>query len=134
MHVTNQAFLTWMFFSIIMEDNWKRGRAGSWREVNNKGKGKLESVSNLAEREKDKSYCRIPSVVKNNGKEGMKISKLRREKLLAQICRKDLTEGKLEKNKNKNKKQQNNAFCLALIGFSHKIHNIRIENQILILS
>ena len=100
---------------------------------NNKGKRKLESVQILL-RERKTNYCCIPSIVKNNDKEGLKISKLGREKSLAQICRKDLTEGKLEKNKNKNKKQQNNAFCLALIGFSHKIHNIRIENQILILS
>ena len=29
----------------------------------------------------------------------------------------------------KNKKQQNNAFCLPLIGFPHKVHKIRIEKQ-----
>ena len=34
---------------------------------------------------------------KKNGKEGLKLSKVRREKWLAQIFRKDLTERKLEK-------------------------------------
>ena len=27
----------------------------------------------------------------------------------------------------KNKNQQNNAFCLSLIDFLHKVHNIKIE-------
>ena len=45
----------------------------------------------------DKSNYRFPSIVKNNGKEGLKLSKVRREKWLAQIFRKDLTERKLER-------------------------------------
>ena len=54
------------------------------------------NCSNRADREKNKSnYC-FPSIVKNNGKEGLKLSKVRREKWLAQIFRKDLTERKLE--------------------------------------
>ena len=45
--------------------------------------GKFLSVFNCldrADREKDKSNYRIASVVKNNGKEGLKLSKMRREK------------------------------------------------------
>ena len=55
------------------------------------------NCSNRADREKDKSNYRFPSIVKNNGKEGLKLSKVRREKWLAQIFRKDLTERKLER-------------------------------------
>ena len=53
------------------------------------------NCSNRADREKDKSKYRFPSIVKNNGKEGLKLSKVRREKQLAQIFRKYLTERKL---------------------------------------
>ena len=56
------------------------------------------NCSNRADREKNKSNYRFPSIVKNNGKEGLKLSKVRREKWLAQIFRKDLTERKLERN------------------------------------
>ena len=38
--------------------------------------------SNRAGREKDKSNYRFPSIVKNNFKKGLKISKVRREKWL----------------------------------------------------
>ena len=38
-------------------------------------------------------------IVKDNGKEGSKLSKVRREKLLAQIFRKDLAERNLERTK-----------------------------------
>ena len=55
------------------------------------------NCSNRADREKNKSNYRFPSTVKNNDKEGLKLSKVRREKWLAQIFRKDLTERKLEK-------------------------------------
>ena len=37
------------------------------------------NCSNRADREKDKSKYRFPSIVKNNGKEGLKLSKVRRE-------------------------------------------------------
>ena len=53
------------------------------------------NCSNCADREKDKYNYRFPSIVKNNGKEGLKVSKMRRQKWLAQIFRKDLTERKL---------------------------------------
>ena len=56
----------------------------------------ISNCSNRADREKDKSNYRFPSIVKNNGKEGLKLSKVRREKWLAQIFRKDLTERKLQ--------------------------------------
>ena len=44
-----------------------------------------------------KSNYRFPSIVKNNGKKGLKLSKVRTEKWLTQIFRKDLTERKLER-------------------------------------
>ena len=53
------------------------------------------NYSNCANREKDKSNCRFPSIVENNSKKGLKLSKVRREKWLAQIFRKYLTERKL---------------------------------------
>ena len=40
------------------------------------------NYSNRADREKNKSNYHFPSVVKNNGKEGQKLSKVRREKWL----------------------------------------------------
>ena len=55
------------------------------------------NCSYRAGREKDKPNYRFPSIVKNNGKEGLKLSKVRREKWLAQIFRKNLTERKLER-------------------------------------
>ena len=38
------------------------------------------NCSNRADWEKDKSICRFPSIVKNNDKEGLKLSKVRKEK------------------------------------------------------
>ena len=79
---------------------------------------------------KNKSNYRFPSIVKNNGKEGLTLSKVRREKLLAQIFRKDLSERKLEKTRMK--------IMLSaspfIVFFSHKVHNIRFEKQLRILS
>ena len=46
------------------------------------------NYSNCANREKDKSNYRFPSIVKNNCKKGLKL-KVRRAKWLAQIFRKD---------------------------------------------
>ena len=46
-----------------------------------------------------------PSIVKNNGKEGLNLSKVRRGKSLAQIFRKDSTETNLERTKMKKKKK-----------------------------
>ena len=57
--------------------------------------------SNRADREKNKSNYRFPSIVKNNGKEGLTFSKERRKKSLVQIFRKDLTERNLENTKMK---------------------------------
>ena len=89
----------------------------------------LFNCSNRADREKNKSnYC-FPSIVKNNGKEGLKPSKVRKEKWLAQIFRKDLTERKLEKTRIK---MMLSSFPSLV--FSHKVHNIRFEKQIHILS
>ena len=47
------------------------------------------NCSNHADIEKNKSNYLFLSIVKNNGKEGLKLSKMRREKWLAQIFRKD---------------------------------------------
>ena len=57
------------------------------------------NCSNRADREKLKSNYHFPLIVKNNGKEGLKLSKVRREKWLANIFRKDLTERKLKRAK-----------------------------------
>ena len=87
------------------------------------------NCSNRADREKNKSNYRFPSIVKNNGKEGLKLSKVRREKWLAQIFRKDLTERKLERTRMKIMLSASPSLF-----FSHKVDNIRFEKQIRILS
>ena len=122
-HVTNHGFLTWMIFAPL------------WRRIKNKWDGlqtiitkwkrnknlKMQSFcpaincSNRADRGKNKSNYRFPSTVKNNDKEGLKLSKVRREKWLAQIFREDLTQRKLKKNKN-----QSNVLCLRFIDFFTK--------------
>ena len=43
------------------------------------------------DKEKDKSNSRFSSIVKNNGKKGLRLLKVRREKWLAQISRRNLT-------------------------------------------
>ena len=59
------------------------------------------NCSNRADREKNKTnYC-FPSIIKNIGKEGLTLSKVKREKSLAPTFRKDLTEIKLEKTRMK---------------------------------
>ena len=45
-------------------------------------------------------------VIRNNGKEGLKLSKVRRGKWLAQIFRKDSTETNLERTKMEEKKKK----------------------------
>ena len=73
------------------------------------------NCSNLADREKDRSIHRFPLIVKNNGKEGLKLSKLRREKSIVSSNFQEIFNWeKARKNKSKN---QNNNFCLPLIGF-----------------
>ena len=84
------------------------------------------NCSNRADREKNKSNCFFPSVVKNNGKEGLKLSKVRREKWLAQIFGKDLTERKLERTSTRTKIMLSASPSSV---FSHKVHNIRFEKQ-----
>ena len=59
------------------------------------------NCSNRADREKNKSNYRFTSIIKNNDKEGLTLSKVRREKSLAQFFRKCLTERKLEKARTK---------------------------------
>ena len=57
--------------------------------------------SDLAGRGQEERLLRETSIVKNNGNEGLKLSKVRRGKCLAQIFSKDLTERKLERTKMK---------------------------------
>ena len=87
------------------------------------------NCSNRADREKNKSNYRFPSIVKNNGKEDLKRLKVRRGRRLAQIFSKDLTKRKLERTRMK-------IILPASLSsaFSHKVHNIRFEKQIRILS
>ena len=73
-------------------------------------------------RGKDKSNYRFPSIVKNNDEEGLKLSKVRREKWLAQIFRKNLTERKLERTRARIKIMLS-AFPSSF--FSHKVYHIR---------
>ena len=80
------------------------------------------NCSNCAVREKNKSNYRFPSIVKNNGKEGSELSKVRREKWLAQIFRKDLTERKPERTRMKIM-----LFASPSLFFSRKVYNIKSE-------
>ena len=74
----------------------------------------------------------FPQLLKNNGKEGLKLSKVRKQKKwLAKIFRKDLTEAKLETARTKMKITLSVSPSLV---FSLKVHNIRSEKQIRILS
>ena len=87
------------------------------------------NCSNRDNREKDKSnYC-FPLIIKNNSKKGLKHSEVRREKWLAQIFRKDLTERMLERARIKIMPSASPSSV-----FSHKIHNIRFEKQVRMLS
>ena len=72
----------------------------------------VPKCSNRADREKNKSDYRFPSIVKNKGKEGLELSKVRREKVVSSNFQERFNWEKARKNKN-----ENNAFCLHLIGF-----------------
>ena len=87
------------------------------------------NCSNRADREKNKSNYRFPSIVKSNGKEGLKRLRVRGGRRLAQIFSKDLTKRKLERTRMK-------IMLPASLSsaFSRKVHNIRFEKQIRILS
>ena len=54
------------------------------------------NYSNRADGEKDKSNYRFPSIVKNNGQEGLKLSKVGKENWLAQIFSKILTRTRIK--------------------------------------
>ena len=82
------------------------------------------NCSNRADRKKNKSNYRFPSNVKDNNKEGLKLSKVRKEKWLAQIFRKYLTERKLERTITRIKLMLSASPTSV---FSHKVHNIRFE-------
>ena len=86
------------------------------------------NCSNRADKEKDKSDHRFLSIVENKGKEGLKLSKVRKEeKCLAQILRKNLTETKLGRARTRTKIMLSASPSLV---FSHKVQNIRFEKQI----
>ena len=87
------------------------------------------NCSNHADRAKDKPNYQFLSIVKNNRKEGLKLSKVIREKWLAQTFRKDLTERKLEKTQMKIMLSASPSLV-----FLHKVHNIRFQKQICTLS
>ena len=79
------------------------------------------NCSNRADREKcNFNYC-FPSIVKNNDKEVLKFSKMRREEWSAQIFRKYLTEKKLERTRTRIK---NFLSASPSSVFSHKVHSI----------
>ena len=99
--VTNHAFITWIFFTPLWRTIKNSGRAESgwgdrlWKITTKSKRNKnfkmpsfcaVFNYWNLADKVKDKSNYRFRSIVKNNGKEGLKLSKV-----------KDLTETKLER-------------------------------------
>ena len=84
---------------------------------------------NLADRKKDKTNYQFPSIVKNNGKKGLKHTKVRRKNWLTQIFRKDLTERMLERTRIKIMLSASPSSV-----FSHKVQSIRFEKQKRILS
>ena len=81
------------------------------------------NCSNCADREKDKSNYRFSSIVKNNNKESLKLSKMRRGKWLAQIFRKDLTERKLERTRTRIK------IMLSVSSSSVSLHKLTNGNR-----
>ena len=89
------------------------------------------NCSNCADWEKDKSIHRFPSIVKNNDKEALKLLKVRKEKWLAQIFKKYFTEKKLGRTWTRIKIMLSASPSSV---FSHKVHNIKFEKQIRILS
>ena len=89
------------------------------------------NCSNRVDREKDMSNYHFPSIVKNNGKEALKLSKVKKQKWLAQIFRRVLTDRNLERTRSRIKIMLSASPSSV---FSHKVHNIRFEKQIRILS
>ena len=87
----------------------------------------LFNCSNRVDREKDKSNYRFPSIVKNNGKEVLKLTKIRRQEWLVPIFRKVLTERKLGKTRSRIKIMLSASLSSV---FSHKVHNIKFEKEI----
>ena len=88
----------------------------------------LFNCLNRADREKETSnYC-FPSIVKNNGKGGLKLSKVRGEKWLAQTFRKDLAQKKVERTRMKillsssPAKPQQKLTTICLIICKHSTH------------
>ena len=74
----------------------------------------VSNCLNSADREKDKSIYHFLSIVKNNGREGLKLSKVK-IKVVSSNFQETFNWEKARKNKQKN---QNNTFRLPFIGFS----------------
>ena len=79
------------------------------------------NCSNRADRVKGNSNYRCPTIVKNNCKVVLKLSKVREEEWLAQISRKYLTERKLERTRTRIKIILSASPSSI---FSHKVHMI----------
>ena len=87
------------------------------------------NCSNSSWQREKQVQLQFSSTVKKNCKEGLKLSKVRREKILAQIFSKSLTERKLERTKMKIMLSASPSSA-----FLHKVNNITFEKQIRILS
>ena len=142
-HVTNHAFLTWMFFL--------RHYGGQLKTAVEQEAGEKTDRKRKQQSEKEKriwkckvfvQYLTIQIVLTSR-----KISLITVfPQLLIIMAKKDWNfwkwEGKKESNfqesfnweKAWKIKNENNAFCLPFIVFLHKVHNIRFEKQICILS
>ena len=128
-------FLRELFFTLLWRTTKNSGRAGSrhvdrllkitkWKRNKNLKMSSFCAVfncSNRADREKGNSNYRFPTMVKNNCKEVLKFSKVRREEWLAQISRKYLTKRKLERTRTRIKIILSASPSSI---FSHKVHNI----------
>ena len=136
-----------LFFTLLWRKIENSGRAGGGRDdrlqkvtTKSKRNKNLKMLSfcaafnclNRAEKEKDKTNYRFPSIVKSNGKEGLKLLKVRmEEKWLAQIFRKYWTGTKLERTRTRIKIMLSSSLSSV---FLQKFRNIRFERQIRILS
>ena len=98
--VINHSFLTWVFFTPLWRTIINRLKKRNKRKWNKNLKmpsfRQYLTFKLCWQRERQSNY-QFPSIVKNNRKEGLELSKVIREKWLAQIFRKDLTERNLER-------------------------------------
>ena len=139
--VTNYAFLTRIFLTPLWRTIKNSVRAGSaredilekiitkWKRNKNLKMPSFRAVFNCSyrtDRQKDKFDYHFLSNVKNNDKKGLELSwKGTRDKWLAQIFRKYLTERKPERTRTRIKLMLSTSPSLV---FSHKVHNVRFAN------